>query len=441
MRKRIISTLLVFVTAYLLLPMTAFAAGSLSNFTKNKTYAAGHFSDVPAYEWYADEVQIAYEYGLVDGTALTTFSPYQNLTIAEAIKIASCVNEIYNTGVLTLTNGTQLWYQPYVDYALSNRIIRAYPDYTAYATRSDMAVIYANALPDEAFAAINQIDDNAIPDVSVNHTYSGAVYKLYRAGILTGVDDSHAYNPDSTITRAEVATIVARMIGSGSRVPFSLTSNGSTPGTPQTTSSTIAAAPASVTVAKGAQAAVICTTNGHEFNRITPVIGDPSIASCTWGIPNNNTFPLSIIGLSAGTTTITVSLLGVDSRILSETAINVTVTGDTATTTTIYFPGYYPVPDYGAYAGAMPNYIDYNANIGSIFYAYRISDIIIDMNDAITGYKNLLLQNGFIFDYLYSDMYGADILVYNNSDFHMKVFFTNSNMNGVPSIMLRVTPF
>lgn len=59
---------------------------------------------------------------------------------------------------------------------------------------------------------INLVEDGAIPDVDMNADYADAVYLLYRAGVLSGSDANGTFNPDSTISRAEVATIVTRMV-------------------------------------------------------------------------------------------------------------------------------------------------------------------------------------------------------------------------------------
>lgn len=444
MKKLLFSLLFAGVLVLYALPQAALAAGSLSNFKKIHTYVAGQFADVPASEWYADEVQLAYEYGLVNGTAPDSFSPGRDMTIAEAVKFAACLNEIYNAGALTLQNGKTLWYQPYVDYALSRGIISPYPDYTAHASRADMAVIFAGALPDEALAPLNSIDDNAIPDVSLNDPCSAAVYKLYRAGILEGVDGSHAYNPDSTIKRAEVAAIVTRMADAGKRIAFTM-SSGSSGGNgmeeTQAAGFSIAAAPTEVSVAKDAEVPVTCTVSSNDFSRIVPYIGDPSVVSCTWGIPSGKTFPLTIIGLSSGTTTVTVRLLDVDDSVLAETTVGVTVTGGTSETTTSYFPGYYPVPDFGAYSGTAPYYIEYTAMNGSTFYAYRVSDISGDIEDAVYGYKSLLTENGFVFNNIVQSEDGDDIFIYINSACHLRVYLTNARRSGVQSVMVKATPF
>lgn len=208
-----------------ILPVSSLAVGSLSNFSSVNEYRTGQFSDVPSTQWYASYVKIAYEYGLIDGKTATSYQPDSYLTLAEAIKLAACLNRIYYTGVSDLENGSP-WYQPYVDYALSQKIIdQEYPNYGSNATRSEFAIILSKALPDEAMTAINRIDDGAVPDVSLGFSYGDAVYKLYRAGILTGSDTAGNFTPNTYIKRSEVATIVARMANAQYRKSLTLTSN------------------------------------------------------------------------------------------------------------------------------------------------------------------------------------------------------------------------
>jgi S1-C subfamily serine protease len=222
MKKRVISVLMIIVLLAGVLSVNALAAGGLSNFSKVRTYS-GQFTDVPASQWYADEVQLVYEYGLIDGLTSTTFGPDENLTIAQAIKLAAVLHSIYNTGTSTLTNGSP-WYQTYVDYALENGIIASgYSNYNTTATRADFAIIFAGAFPAEALTAINNISSGAIPDGSYSYSYGPAVYLLYRAGILTGSGADHAFHPNDSIKRSEVSAIAARMANSGFRQSFSMT--------------------------------------------------------------------------------------------------------------------------------------------------------------------------------------------------------------------------
>ena len=83
--------------------------------------------------------------------------------------------------------------------------------------------IFANALPDAALGAQNIVVEGSIPDVPMSHPQAAAIYKLYRAGIVQGVDNvTHACNPGSNIQRSEVAAIIDRMMNPTSRVNFTL---------------------------------------------------------------------------------------------------------------------------------------------------------------------------------------------------------------------------
>ena len=83
----------------------------------------------------------------------------------------------------------------------------------AQAARLEFAEILGGALPDEALAEINEISDGTISDVSSVSDAGQAVYRLYRAGILTGSDDGK-FHPSDSISRAEAAAVITRMADS-----------------------------------------------------------------------------------------------------------------------------------------------------------------------------------------------------------------------------------
>jgi hypothetical protein len=177
------------------------------------------FTDVPASEWYYDDVKTAWEQDLINGKSDTLFAPEDNLTYAEAVKLAACMNQLYSLGEVTLTNGSPNWYDSYVAYAKDKWIIFQDYDWNAPATRAEFMEIFARAVPlDE----INTIADGAIPDVPMTHPRSDAIYWLYRCGIVKGVDAEHNCNPDANIKRSEVATILTRMMNEGVRISFSM---------------------------------------------------------------------------------------------------------------------------------------------------------------------------------------------------------------------------
>ena len=177
--------------------------------------------DVEDSNWYYSDVLYAIRLGLVNGKSETEYKPEDNLTYAEAIKLAACMHQLYTTGEITLKNGNP-WYQSYVDYCVDNSIINKEYNYNEKATRSGYMVIFANALPDEALEEVNNVPNNSIPDVPMMRAFSSGVYKLYRAGILQGSDDEHNCKPLDNIKRSEVATILARMMDKTKRVKFTL---------------------------------------------------------------------------------------------------------------------------------------------------------------------------------------------------------------------------
>ena len=226
MKKRLLSLLL---TGALCLSLSAPAlAAGLENFQKTNTYTAGQFTDVPAGEWYAANVQAAYELGLMEGSSASTFNPSGNLTIAEALVLACRLHSTYVGDGATFAGSGGAWYQPYVDYAVETAILSpgTYSDYTATATRAQFASILAAALPAEALTAINSV--TALPDVAADAAYAPAALSLYNAGVLTGSDAAGSFKPDTTIQRSEVATIVTRMADPSLRKTFTLTTGETT---------------------------------------------------------------------------------------------------------------------------------------------------------------------------------------------------------------------
>lgn len=192
---------------------------------KQTLYFQGQFADVPADQWFTSGVASAFEFGLMKGNG-DGFNPYGDVTLAEAITMAARINSIYTTGGESFDQSVgNAWYQTYLDYAYQNGIInRAYysSNVNNKATRAQFAEIFAKCLPDAALPKGNNISDDAIPDVGMSDSFAQHVYKLYRAGILTGSDANGTFSPLTYITRAEAATIVSRMADSNNRVAFSI---------------------------------------------------------------------------------------------------------------------------------------------------------------------------------------------------------------------------
>jgi hypothetical protein len=186
------------------------------------------FVDVSPEAWYYNDVKTAVDTGLVNGKSATTYCPDDLLTYAEAVKLAACMYQKNETGTVSLVNGDP-WYQSYVDYAKMKGIIAKDYDWSAKATRAGYMAIFAHALPDASLAAKNEVPDGSIPDVPANYPEAREIYKLYRAGILQGSDDTyngvwtrHLCRPADNIKRSEVAAILTRMMFVDKRISFSM---------------------------------------------------------------------------------------------------------------------------------------------------------------------------------------------------------------------------
>ena len=201
---------------------SAVSVPGLGNFVKVNTYTAGQYTDVPATSWCAENVKTAYEYGIMQGTTDALFGAEGNLTIAQTIAMASRIHSIYYADDYSF-EASEPWYRTYIDYAVNHSIIsEGYINYSAAVSRAGFALILNGALPDEALQSISSIQEGSIPDVTVGSNYYNAVYRLYRAGVLTGNDATGTFTPFSKITRGAAAAIVSRMANTSFRKSITL---------------------------------------------------------------------------------------------------------------------------------------------------------------------------------------------------------------------------
>ena len=212
--KKLLSLLLV-----LCLSVSLFGAAAAvpETFSKVNSYAEGTFSDVSESDWYSENVAAVYELGLMVGRGNGEFGVNSDVTVAEALTVAARLHAAYNGKDEAFAQGDP-WYQVYVDYLTANNVLDVQGlDPAAAAPRALFAWILAAAFPEEGLKPINSVADGAIPDVDANDVYAPAIYKLYRAGVLVGVDEQGAFAPAATIKRSEVAAIITRMVDEGLR--------------------------------------------------------------------------------------------------------------------------------------------------------------------------------------------------------------------------------
>ena len=179
------------------------------------TYQAGMFKDVGVKDWFRPYVESVYGYGLMKGKSQTHFDPSGKVTMGEVLAAAVNLYNLYHNKKTEYEKFYQKpWYHYYVEFAYLNKLIDTYYynfDMNKEATRGHVAKIFSTILPEEEYEVLNYVDDNAIPDVTLDMFYGEGVYKLYRAGIVTGNDPVGTYSSNSSINRAEFAAMITKI--------------------------------------------------------------------------------------------------------------------------------------------------------------------------------------------------------------------------------------
>lgn len=169
------------------------------------------YKDVYHNDWYTDYVSFMYETDMMKGTSEYRFSPTHNITYAQAITLAARIHAKFNFPKKQFYQ-TGLWYQVYLDYCKTYRLIDE-DDITnidAAITREEFVELL-DLMPKDQYDRLN-------PNITPPDTDSESVQKFYASGICVGSDGEHNFMPDSFITRAEVSAIVTRMLDSSLRV-------------------------------------------------------------------------------------------------------------------------------------------------------------------------------------------------------------------------------
>lgn len=199
----------------LLLPLTAQAIG-IQVLVDGQAVT---MFDVPQSAWFATYVQKSAEAGIVSGYKNSSgkptgkFKPENNITVAEALKIASegagYDEQAYAT---TVPSGVKHWASAYVSVALGEHfpIVQA-TSLERSATRAEVAALFA-----ASFRTNVQTETiNQFTDVDTRTEYATSIEALNRDGVITGDTDAKGvatgtFRPAALINRAEVAKMVIR---------------------------------------------------------------------------------------------------------------------------------------------------------------------------------------------------------------------------------------
>ena len=175
--------------------------------------ARENFSDLPNSHWAYEDVMKVADAGIINGTGNNMFSP--NRTLDAAQFLAMIARTCYDDAVTGQTSGST-WYYEYVEAAEDRGVLEGTDVTLANATegitRYDMAMILANVGQDIIGATGAPASSDEIADFgTVPAEYQDAVLWAYGNGLLYG--DNHGnFGGADTMTRAEAATVIARLM-------------------------------------------------------------------------------------------------------------------------------------------------------------------------------------------------------------------------------------
>ncbi len=168
------------------------------------------YTDIKGHFAY-DDIAYLSNLGVIDGYSDNTFRPNENITRAELCKIISVAFDISGKSENAFDDVLpDSWYFDYVGALASKGIVHGYgrgfrPDDTL--SRQDCAVILCRVMgynEETKIEACGFSDSAAIADYA-----KSAVAILSSKGIMNG--DGDAFRPTHTITRGELAAVVARV--------------------------------------------------------------------------------------------------------------------------------------------------------------------------------------------------------------------------------------
>ena len=204
------------------------------------------FYDLPSTHWAYSSITALTNDGLFKGKTVADeygyayFGPEDILTCAELVTViyryidsdssSTASTYVPENHTSDIENVPYYWYNNCFARALSDGII-SYHKYSIESfgynvSRQEMAMFIVNALNLKGENIEIPSYGISIPDIdSADDEYINAIKTVYNAGIIQGIDKSGNFGPHQTVTRAQAAVILSRLINSDNRVKPSVTMN------------------------------------------------------------------------------------------------------------------------------------------------------------------------------------------------------------------------
>lgn len=206
MKKRLTCAALALALCLGLCP--ALAAGAEEKFPAKNTYPG--YADVKETDWFYANAKLCYETGLMNGTDVG-FEPNKVLTQAECVTLAARLGSTLRGESIRPAQPGEEWWEPYREYRFPSG---GGEGGNTPAIRWDfLFMLYQYAYEFDLLAPINDV--KTLPDSD-----DSMVLNYYNAGILTGLDSYGTFNGGKSLTRAEAAAMVSRIVRPGLRLSF-----------------------------------------------------------------------------------------------------------------------------------------------------------------------------------------------------------------------------
>ena len=174
------------------------------------------FTDVKEGDWFHDAVQYVYDNGLMDGVGDGQFTPHATTNRAMVVTILyRLAGEPDVSGDLGFTDvAPGLWYTDAVTWAAEKGIVNGISA-TEFSpsgdlTREQLATVLYRYAESMGYDVSASVDLSGFPDAGDIQSYATkALSWAVAAGLLQGFEDD-SLQPQSTATRAQIATILMR---------------------------------------------------------------------------------------------------------------------------------------------------------------------------------------------------------------------------------------
>ena len=192
----------------------------------NETPEVTSFSDVPPAYWGYQTIMDMTEYGIFKGTStpvngVGTFSPEKTMTRAEFITAA--LRAVYPEVAADIEMDKDQWWRGYYVLALDKKLVKVFElddgDLSKPMSREEMAMVMVRCVENMGEELEKRVSTSQIADYdTIDSYYKEYVCDCFSYGLLCGVDTKGTFAPAKTLTRAEAATVLCRLIDEDMRV-------------------------------------------------------------------------------------------------------------------------------------------------------------------------------------------------------------------------------